>query len=91
MENFINKVENFITKKLSPGEYQAHRFDIKQAAQIELMQAFGGDDKAGTWIDAYSRQFEELLSNPELDLIARLDDEVTRTEALEEIKKKLYH
>jgi hypothetical protein len=88
--NFLNQIENLVTKRLSPQEYQEHRFNIKQDAQLELIIEFGGEEKAGTWIDAYSQQFEELLSRADLDLISRLDDKETRKDALELIRTKLY-
>lgn len=68
-----------------------HTFEIKQKAQIELIQKAGGDDFAGTWIDANGRRFEELVSDPRYNFIDRLADEDTHAEALAEIDSKLYH
>ena len=84
LERFINKTE----KLINPRE---HLFEIKQKAQIELIQKAGGDDFAGTWIDANGRRFEELVSDPRYDFIERLADEKTHGEALKEIDSKLYH
>lgn len=88
MEELISKIEDFITPR---GNSEQHKFAVKQQTQIELIDAFGGDDMAGTWIDAYSRQFEEMINNPGLDLIHRLEKKETHAETLEEIKSKLYH
>ena len=88
MEELISKVENWVNKKTNPEQYN---FDAKQQAQIELIRAFGGDDMAGTWIDAYARRFDELMNDSTADLVNRLSKKETRAEALEEIKNKLYH
>lgn len=84
LERFINKTE----KLINPRE---HLFEIKQKAQIELIQKAGGDDFAGTWIDANGRRFEELVNDPRFNFIERLGDEKTHAEALKEIDSKLYH
>ncbi|MEK7568669.1 MAG: hypothetical protein AAB497_00975 [Patescibacteria group bacterium] len=84
LERIINRTEKLINPK-------QHSFDIKQSAQTELIQKAGGDDFAGTWIDANGRRFEELVNDPRYNFIERLGDEKTHAEALKEIDSKLYH
>lgn len=83
-EKFVGKAENLI----SPDQ---NRFEIIQGAQMELIQRAGGDDFAGTWIDANSARFREIIENPKNNLIEKLANNKTREEALEEIQGKLYH
>lgn len=85
---FIDRVENWIEKRANP---ERHHLEVTNGAQTELIQAFGGDDRAGIWIDAYARRFRELMDDSELHLEDRLADSETHMEALEELKKKLYH
>ncbi len=66
-------------------------FAVKQQAQIELMEAYGGDEMAGKWIDAYSARLNELINSTEFNFIERLANKDTHNEALLEIREKLYH
>ena len=84
LERFINRTE----KLINPRE---HLFEIKQKAQIELIQKAGGDDFAGTWIDANGRRFDELMNDPKYNFVERLADEDTHADTLKEINSKLYH
>lgn len=84
LEKLINEAEDFI----DPEE---HKFEIKQRAQMELIQIAGGEDFAGTWIDANAGRFNELINNPQFNFIERLANEDTHKEALAEIQGKLYH
>lgn len=84
LEKLINKAEDFI----DPEE---HKFEVKQQAQMELIQTAGGEDFAGTWIDANARRFNELINDPQFNFIERLANEDTHNEALAEIQGKLYH
>ena len=84
LEKLINKTETLI----NPEEY---KFEIKQKAQMELIQMAGGDDVAGTWIDAQGRRFDELMNDPNFNFIERLANEDTHQEAIAEIQSKLYH
>ena len=83
----FDKMEQWIEKKIDPAE---HHLEITNKAQMELMTAFG-EERSGVWIDAYARSFRELIEEPESTLLNRLADNHTHTEALEEIKRKLYH
>lgn len=83
----FEKIEAWVEKKVDPAE---HHLEVTNKAQIELMMAFG-EDKSGVWIDAYSRRFRELIDEPGSDLFDRLADGETHADAIEEIKKKLYH
>lgn len=83
-EKLVGKAENLINP-------EQNRFEIIQGAQIELIQRAGGDDFAGTWIDANSARFREIIENPQNNFIERLANEKTREQALEEIQGKLYH
>ena len=85
---FLERIINRIEKLINPKQ---HSFDIKQEAQKELIQKAGGDDFAGTWIDANGRRFDELVNDPRYNFIERLGDEETHAEALKEIDSKLYH
>ncbi|MBI3634448.1 MAG: hypothetical protein HY228_02405 [Candidatus Yonathbacteria bacterium] len=85
---FLEKVINRVEKRINPQQYF---FEIKQKAQIELIQKAGGDDVAGVWIDANGRRFDELMNDPEYNFIERLVDEETHADALKEIDSKLYH
>lgn len=85
---FLEKIIGKIERRTNSDEY---RFEIKQKAQIELIQMAGGDDFAGTWIDANGRRFEELMNDQEFDFINRLANKETRTETLKEIQSKFYH
>lgn len=88
MEELIKKVETFVTRTTNPEQYS---FKVRQDAQMELISAFGGDDRAGVWIDAYARRFDEIVSDPALNLIERLGDKEAHDAAMEELKAKLYH
>lgn len=81
---FIERVENFI----NPDE---RKFEVKQQAQMELIQMAGGDDIAGTWIDANAKRFNELINDPQYNFYKLLSDKETHDEALLKIKNKLYH
>lgn len=70
---------------------EQNSFEIIQSAQMKLIQRAGGDDFAGTWIDANSARFREIIEDPQNNLIERLANDKTRDEALEEIQAKLYH
>jgi hypothetical protein len=83
----FEKIEQFIGKKIDPAEYH---LEVTNKAQIELMMAFG-EDKSGVWIDAYSRRFRELIDEQGSDLFDRLADSETHADAIEEVKRKLYH
>lgn len=84
---FLDTAEQWIEKRTDP---EGFRLKITNDAQIELMRAYG-EDRSGTWIDAYARRFRELVEDPERNLIERLASTQTHNEALAEIKKKLYH
>lgn len=84
LEKIMNKAENLI-------DPEQNTFEIIQGAQMELIERAGGDDFAGTWIDANSARFRELMDDPQNHFIERLADEKTRESALEEIQGKLYH
>ncbi len=88
MEELITNIEQGITKRLNPDQY---KFEVKNLAQIEIIEAYGGDDRAGTWIDAYAPRFNELMNDAELGLLHRLGDKEAHDGAIEEIKQKLYH
>ena len=83
-EKLLNKTESFIST-------DQNKFEIIQGAQMELIERAGGDDFAGTWIDANSARFREIMNDPQNNLIERLADQKTRREALDEIQGKLYH
>lgn len=83
-EKNIGKAEGLI-------DPEQNSFEIIQSAQMELIQRAGGDDFAGTWIDANSARFREIIEDPQNNLIERLANDKTRDEALEEIQAKLYH
>ena len=83
----FDKMEQWIEKKIDPAE---HHLEITNKAQMELMTAFG-EDRSGVWIDAYARRFREIIDEPESDLFDRLAKSDTHSEAIEEIKRKLYH
>lgn len=84
---FLEKVEQWVEKKVNPAE---HHLEVTNKSQMELMMAFG-EDRSGVWIDAYSRRFRELIDEPESNLFDRLADSETHNDAIEEIKRKLYH
>lgn len=84
LENIINKADSLINP-------EQDRFEIIQGAQMELIRRAGGDDFAGTWIDANSARFRELIEDPQNNYIERLAKDETREEALSEIQSKLYH
>lgn len=83
----IDSIENWVEKRADP---EGHSLEITNKAQMELMREFG-EDRSGVWIDAYARRFRELVDEPESDLLERLADESTHADAVEEIKRKLYH
>ncbi len=83
-ENIVNKAEGYINP-------EQNKFEIIQSAQMELISRAGGDDFAGTWIDANSARFRELIEDPRNNFIERLANDDTREEALAEIQSKLYH
>lgn len=85
---FIENITQKLDSVISPEQ---NKFEIKQAAQMELIQMAGGDDIAGTWIDANGRRFDELMNDPQYNFTERLANENTREEALNEIRTKLYH
>lgn len=82
--SITEKIENFI----SPNE---RRFELKMKAQFDIIEGAGGEDIAGTWIDANGRRFDEILEDPQYDFYKLLSDEKTYPEALQKIKNKLYH
>jgi len=84
-------IENITQKADSLVNPEQNRFEIIQSAQMDLIQRAGGDDFAGTWIDANSVRFRELIDDPKNNFIERLADDNTREEALNEIQEKLYH
>ena len=51
----------------------------------------GGDDIAGTWIDANGKRFDELLEDSQYNFYNLLLDEKTYNDTLQKIKDKLYH
>ena len=84
---FLDTAERWIEKRTDPEEF---RLTITNNAQMELIRTYG-EDRSGIWIDAYARRFRELMNESESDLFNRLADEDTHGEAIEEIKRKLYH
>lgn len=66
-------------------------FAIKQLAQLELMKMAGGESNVADWIKANAQRFDEIFNNKKFNFGARLKDESTHAEALEEIKQKLYY
>lgn len=82
--NIIDTFENFINP-------EARKLEIKNMAQMELIQMDGGDDIAGTWIDKNAKRFNELLEDPRNNFYELLADEKTHAEALEQIRSKFYH
>ena len=84
---FLDKMEQWIEEKVDPAEYH---LEVTNKTQMDLMNAFG-EEKSGVWIDAYARRFRELIDEPRSDLFDRLADSDTYSEALEEIKRRLYH
>lgn len=73
--------------KVVPGRETEFFLSIKNQTQIELAR----DLELGllNWIELYSENFDRFLqNNPEI--LVRIEDEQTRTEALAEIKKTLY-
>lgn len=84
---FLNTAEQWIEKRADPDGF---RLKVTNDAQMELIRAYG-EDRSGIWIDAYARRFRALIEDPALNLEERLADKKTHTEAIEEIKKKLYH
>ena len=88
MENFFEKIQS------NSGSFintEQNRFEIIQGAQMELIERAGGEDFAGTWIDANSGRFRELVEDPKNNLIERLANENLRADALKEMQEKLYH
>ena len=84
----IDRVENWVEKRINPEE---HSVEVANIAQMEIIEAYGGDERAGTWIDAYAWRFRELMNDSSLNLVERLGDTGTHADAIEEIKQKLYH
>lgn len=84
LENIIGKADSLINS-------EQNKFEIIQAAQMELISRAGGDDFARTWIDANSARFRELIEDTHNNFIERLANDRTRESALEEIQSKLYH
>lgn len=84
---FLNTAEQWIEKRADP---EGFRLKVTNDAQMELIRAYG-EDRSGIWIDAYARRFRELIEDTELQLEKRLADKETHNEAIEEVKKKLYH
>lgn len=85
---FLEKIINKVESRVNP---ENHRFEIKQKAQMELIQMAGGDDFAGAWIDANAKRFDELMNDARFNFIERLANEDTHAEALKEIQSKFYH
>lgn len=83
----IDQIEQWVEKRSDPEEY---RLQITNTAQMELMREYGAE-RSGVWIDAYARRFRELIEDSTLNLEERLANKETHAEAIEEIKKKLYH
>jgi hypothetical protein len=73
-----------------PGPDDVH-FKTKQQVQIALMRMAGGTGNALDWIAANAERLKEILENPEGNFMARLESPATHDEALEEIKRRLYH
>ena len=65
------------------------RFDIIQAAQMELIERAGGESIAVDWITANSKPYRKLMDDAQNNYIESLAHEETREEALREIQKKL--
>ncbi|MBI5401120.1 MAG: hypothetical protein HZB12_03350 [Candidatus Yonathbacteria bacterium] len=84
LENIINKADSLINP-------EQNSFEVVQGAQMELIRRAGGDEFAGTWIDANSARFRELIDDPNNNFVERLVNENTREDALNEIQTKLYH
>lgn len=84
----LEKIIVNIERRVNPEEYL---FEVKQKAQMELIQMAGGDDFAGTWIDSNAIRFDELINDPQFDFIKRLANEKTHAAALAEIQSKFYH
>ena len=84
--NFFERIVNKAESVVNPEQY---RFDIIQTAQMELIQRAGGDEIAGTWIDANSAQFRHLMNDERFNYIERLGNEDTHDATIEEIEEKL--
>lgn len=84
----IDRIINSTERIVNSDDYQ---FEVKQRAQIELIQLAGGDEVAGTWIDANGKRFDELMKDPQYNFIERLAYTRTHDEALKEIQSKFYH
>jgi len=85
----MNFFEKLVVKTESVVNPEQFKFDIMQDAQMELIRRAGGDDIAGTWIDANSAQFRQLMDDERFNYIERLGNEDTHDTAMEEIEKKL--
>ncbi len=85
----MNIFEQLVGKSEVAVNPEQFKFDIVQNAQIELIKRSGGDDIAGTWIDANSAQFRQLMNDERFNYIERLGDEDTHDTAIIEIEKKL--
>ncbi|HBB44001.1 MAG: hypothetical protein UW27_C0001G0075 [Parcubacteria group bacterium GW2011_GWA1_44_13] len=80
----IDRIENLIKP-------EDKRFEVKMRAQYDIIQMSGGDDIAGTWIDANGKRFDELLEDSQYNFYNLLLDEKTYNDTLQKIKDKLYH
>ncbi len=87
MQENIQSQENIVYHEPTSDEM----FEAKQRAQLELMQAFGGEEVAMTWVEQYSARVNELMNDPELNLVARLNDPTQHDIAIEYLKQKLYN
>ena len=85
----MNIFEKLVGKAESAVNPEQFMFDIIQNAQIELIRRAGGDDIAGTWIDANSAQFRQLMDDERFNYIERLRNEDIHDATIEEIEKKL--
>lgn len=83
--NNMENMEQFIIRQ--GGHSEALQLARNQA-QVELAEASGQD--LIKWVDKYSKSFDMIVtSNPEI--LDRLAENGTHNEALEEVKKEIYH
>lgn len=77
--------------ELSAEQEEQRKFEIKMQVQSDIIESAGGDEHGIDWAQANGKRFDELLNDPQYDFYNRFTDMEQYAEALEEIKKKLYH